>query len=391
MELAYLRPTRVEIDLDNLEYNFKKIRGMTNPRAKICAVLKGNAYGHGAVEVAKNLADYDISYLAVAFLDEALELRENGITKPILVLGYTPEEQFGKAVKHDITQTIFNVQSACILAREAQAQRKNTKIHIKLDTGMNRLGFLTDNTSLKEIKKLFALKWLTVEGIFTHFSKADEDDVAFTQEQFSRFNAAVSELEKGGCCLPVRHAANSAAILQFPFTHLDMVRAGIILYGLHPNCSSEGITELRPVMSLKTRVAHTKIIPEGSCISYGGRYVTRSESVIATLPIGYADGYPRNLSSRGYALVKGKRAPIAGTICMDQCMIDVTGIEGVKPGDEVVLFGRMGNEEITAKEIADLAGTVCDEIVTMITRRVPRVYLKSGRIACMRNFLLSGI
>ncbi|MGI6486685.1 MAG: alanine racemase [Tepidanaerobacteraceae bacterium] len=380
MHFGTVRPTREEINLDYLEHNFKEIRRITDKNATICAVLKSDGYGMGAYEAAKVLLSCGASYLAVAFLDEALALRNRGIDAPILILGYTPEEQFDKVIGNDLTQTVYCLKLAEKLSNVAQRMSKKAKIHIKIDSGMGRLGFQAQPLNIAEIKKLFNYKGLEIEGIYTHFAKADENDIQFTYEQFTNFLKVVNILDEEGFRIPIKHAANSAAIIQFPDTHLDMVRAGIILFGLYPDSVNRDKARLRPVMTFKTQVSCVKRLPKGRSISYGGIFITRHDSVVATLPVGYADGYSRRLSSRGNVIVKGKRAPIIGRICMDQCMIDVTHIEGVKIGDEVILIGSMGDETITVDDVANTIGTVRDEIVNGVSRRVPRVYKKNNKI-----------
>ena len=381
----HLRPTRLEIDLDKLKHNFREIRRVTNPHSKICTVLKADGYGMGAYHIAKELLPLGTSYFAVALLNEATDLRQRGIDSPILVLGYTPDEQFEKIVDNNITQTIYSVESAIKLANVARRKNKKAKIHIKLDTGMCRLGFQAKTSSITEIKSIFDLEGLEVEGMYTHFAKADENDVDFTYGQFNKYMIMVDRLEKADYRIPVKHVANSAAIIQYPDTHLDMVRAGISIYGLYPDGVDKTKVNLKPIMCLKTRVSHVKKVEKGIPISYGGTYVTERESVIATLPIGYADGFPKSLSSKGNVLLNGKRAPIVGNICLDQCMIDVTGIENVKTGDEVILIGSSGNKEITVDEIANQAYTIRDEIIANISKRVPRVYLRNNSIVKVIN------
>lgn len=388
-DIQYIRPTWAEINLDYLRYNLLEIQRITSSTSRLCAIVKADGYGHGAVEVARTALSCGASYLGVAFLDEALELRGKGIADPILILGFTPENQFDTIIEHDITQTVYNLKSAVILSEKAVKRNKKAKIHIKIDTGMSRIGFCPDASSISDIRKLFSLKGLEVEGVFTHFARADETDKSSTQEQFRVFIDTVNALEEGGYKIPIKHAANSAGILEYPHTHLDMVRPGIILYGMYP---SDEVTRnrisLKPLMSLKTRVSHVKILPKGRAISYGGSYITRRQSIIATLPVGYADGYSRLLSSQAEVLIKGQRAPILGRICMDQCMVDVTDIQGhVNPGEEVVLIGSDGGERISAEEIAGFIGTINYEITCGISKRVPRVYIEDGKIRKVKNLL----
>ncbi|ADL08644.1 alanine racemase [Thermosediminibacter oceani] len=387
-----VRPTRVEINLDNLEHNLKEIRRITSPNAGICAVVKADAYGHGAVEVAMTALSFGAKYLAVAFLDEAVVLREAGIRAPILILGFTPEDQFDKILEYGITQTVYNVRSAEVLSREAQKRGMKAKVHIKLDTGMSRIGFPAEPSSLSDIEKVFLLPGIEVEGIFTHFARADEEDKSFTEEQYKKYRETVGVLESRGLRVPIKHVANSAAIIDMPGMHLDMVRPGIILYGIYPSeeVQRSRIT-LKPVMTFKTRVSHVKTVPAGTPISYGGTFVTKKTSVIATLPVGYADGYPRLLSSRAEVVIKGRRAPLVGRVCMDQCMVDVTDIPGVQPGDEVELFGTGENGGVTADEIAKIVGTIPYEIVCGISKRVPRIYIKDGKIIKIKNHLAAKV
>jgi alanine racemase len=379
MDVEHLRPTRAEIDLGNLEHNFKQIRRIISPKAKICAVVKAEAYGHGAFEVAQSLISCGVFCLSVAVIDEAIELRQNGIKAPILILGFTPEDQFDKIIEHDIIQTVYSTKSARILSEAAANKGKKVKVHIKLDTGFNRIGYQLDDSSLNEIKKLFELKNLQIEGIYTHFARADEADNVFTMEQFRKFMTIVDILEGDGFDIPIRHTANSAAIIEFPYTHLDMVRPGIILYGLYP---SEKINtsriNLKPVMSVKTKVSNIKTLPKGKSIN---SFITNRQSIIATLPVGYADGYSRRLSNKAEVLINGQRVPVVGRICIDECMVDVTDItSGVQVGDDAVLFGSMGNQVISVEELAMKMGTINYEVICAISMRVPRIYIKDGKI-----------
>ncbi len=389
MVLNHIRPTRAEINLDNLKHNLKEIRRITSPDACICAVVKANGYGHGAIEIADTAISFGASYLAVAVIDEAVELRQKGIQAPILVLGYTPEKQFDKVIEYNITQTVYSLESAQLLAEQAKKNGKKAVVHIKLDTGMSRLGFRAEVASIPLIEKLFLIDGLCVEGIFSHFAKADEKDKEFTEQQFKNFINVVSILEKDGYKIPIKHTANSAAIIDLPYTHLDMVRPGIILYGLYPSKEVDKTKiQLKPVMSLKTRISHVKILGPGMAISYGGKFITQRKSIIATLPVGYADGYSRSLSSRAQVLVNGYRAPLVGNICMDQCMVDVTDVPGnVEVGDDVVLFGEMGNQTITVDEIADKIGTINYEVVCGVSKRVPRVYINDGKVVDIKTYL----
>ncbi len=389
-ELLNIRPTWAEINLDDLRHNLLEIRRITFANAKLCAIVKADGYGHGAVEVAQTALSCGAHYLGVAFLDEAVELREKGIKAPILILGFTPENQFDTIIEQDITQTVYSLKSAILLSEKALKRKKKAKVHIKLDTGMSRIGFQTDSSSISDVRKLFQLEGLKVEGIFTHFARADEKDRTVTEEQFRIFTEAVNSIESKDYKIPIKHIANSAGIIEYPKTHLDMVRPGIILYGMYP---SDEITRskihLKPILSLKTRVAHVKSLPKGKAISYGGTYITERHTIIATLPVGYADGYSRMLSSRAQVLINGQKAPVVGRICMDQCMVDVTDIKGdVKPKDEVTLIGADGSEKIKAEDIAKIIGTINYEITCSISKRVPRVYISNGKIQNIKNFLV---
>lgn len=389
MDLTQVRPTRAIIDLDNLDHNFMQIKKCVGTHTKICAVVKANAYGHGAVEVAKTLISCGADYLAVAILDEAIELRNNGIDAPVLILGFTPCEQFDKIVSYEITQTVYDADAASALSQVALSQGKRAKVHIKIDTGMSRLGFPGQISSIPEIKKVFSFKGIQVEGIFTHFAKA-ESDQAFTGGQFDSFEEVVGSLEDRGFRIPLRHVSNSAATLDGGGKmHMDMVRAGLILYGLLPTSDEKWEAfDLKPVMSVKTAVSCVKPLEKGRAVSYGGEFVTERPSIIATLPVGYADGWRRRMSPGGEALILGRRVPIIGRVCMDQLMADVTDLGGpVRVGDEAVLMGKMGDEEISAEDIAGLIGTINYEVVCSVSGRVPRVYMRHGNIVKIHNML----
>lgn len=389
MSIQCINPTRAEINLDNLKHNLAMVRKIISPKTKICAVLKADGYGHGAFEVAQIAENAKISYLAVATLDEALYLRQKGIKIPILILGFTPVYQFDKIIEQNITQTVFDFESAKDLSFLAKKQGKKAKVHIKLDTGMGRLGFPVEPSTISEIIKILKLEGLEVEGLFTHFARADEKDKNYTKKQFNDFLLVANRLKKLGFSIPIKHVANSAAIIDCPETNLDMVRPGIMLYGLYPSDKvNKDKVKLKPVMTLKTKIAYVKSLSKGKSVSYGGTFVTKRQSLIATLPIGYADGYFRALSSKASVLVNGQRAPVIGRICMDQCMVDVTDIKGsVKKGDDVVILGAMEQEKILAEQLAHLAGTINYEVICSIGKRVPRVYIENGKIAKIKDFL----
>ena len=366
--------TWTEIDLSNLEHNYRALRAMLPQGCRFLGVVKADAYGHGAVQVARRLETLGAEYLAVACLDEALELRQAGITTPILILGYTPTERAEALLDNGITQTVYDVEMARALSDAAAAAGKTLKIHVKADTGMSRLGWLCggedQSAAVEAIAQVCALPGLEAEGIYTHFANADGDE-DYTMLQFTRFLDLLEALKERGITFAIRHRAASAAALKFPCTHLDMVRPGIALYGHYPDPSCEGLDGpgLRPVMTLKTRVASVKAVPAGTPVSYGCTHVLDRETKLAALTIGYADGLPRLCSDRWQVELGGRRAPILGRVCMDMCMADVTGLE-VAPGDEAEVFG----ERLPVEELAALAGTIQYELLCAVSPRVWREY-----------------
>ena len=383
------RPVWAEINLDNLAHNMREVRRITKKGTLVTAVVKANAYGHGSIEASKIFLENGADRLAVATLSEGVELRRAGIKAPILILGFIPESQNHIAIENDIIETIFNYESAEAISDTAKKMNKVAKIHIKIDSGMGRIGFRPENKSIEEIVKISKLPNIMIEGMFTHFAKADETDKSFTRKQFERYKWVVEELKKRGITIPVKHISNSAAIIDMPEYNLDMVRGGIIIYGLYPSDEvDKKKISLKPAMTLKAKISNLKIVPKETGISYGQIFVTDKESKIATIPIGYADGFTRMLTSKAEVLVGGKRAPIVGKICMDQCMVDVTDVEDVKIGDEVILFGDGSNGCPHIDEIAEKLGTINYEIVCMVGRRVPRVYVKEGKIVKIVDYLL---
>ena len=367
--------TWTEIDLSNLEHNYRALRAMLPQGCRFLGVVKADAYGHGAVQVARRLETLGAEYLAVACLDEALELRQAGITTPILILGYTPTERAEALLDNGITQTVYDVEMARALSNAAAAAGKTLKIHVKADTGMSRLGWLCggedQSAAVEAIAQVCALPGLEAEGIYTHFANADGDE-DYTMLQFTRFLDLLEALKERGITFAIRHCAASAAALKFPCTHLDMVRPGIALYGHYPDPSCEGLDGpgLRPVMTLKTRVASVKTVPAGTPVSYGCTHVLDRETKLAALTIGYADGLPRLCSDKLEVLIGGQRAPVVGRICMDMCMADVTGLD-VAPGDEVEVFG----EHLPIEDVAALAGSIQYELLCAVSPRVHRAYL----------------
>ncbi len=385
--------TWAEINLDNIQHNFSEISRFLEAhhlrKVKVMAVVKANAYGHGAIAVARALQDSGANYLAVATLDEALELRSSDITLPILILNHIDQDQLDDVIRHDLTCTLYSEKMALAMSDAANKKTSRIKVHIKIDTGMNRVGLRRD-TALAEIMRYRNLPGLEMEGIYTHFAVADEADPAYTDFQFQAFSALLEDLQKNGVNIPIRHACNSAAIFKYPQMHLDMVRPGISLYGYFPSEVSRtaGLC-LKPAMTLKTKVLRISQVDPGTSVSYGRRFIAAKQTCLATLPIGYADGYSRMLSCQGNVLIKGEIAPIVGTICMDQTVVDISRICGpVSVGTEVVVMGQQDGNEIQADTIGDLIGTISYEVVCSVARRVPRYYFKQGELICSENYLV---
>lgn len=366
-----------EINLDNLAHNVRNIKKKAGA-SRLMAVVKADAYGHGAYETAVCCLENGADCLAVANIDEALGLRHMGIKAPILILGDTLPERFRDVAENDITQTIYSRERAEALSEESLRLGRISRVHIKTDTGMGRIGFFADETSVDEITGISRLKGISLEGIFTHFATADAADKNYTLLQAERFEYMCGALEKRGLKL-MRHCSNSAAILDMlPRLGFDMVRAGIILYGCYPSDEVSRSIDIRPVMSVKSYISHIKTVLPGDSISYGRTFVAKSPMTIATIPVGYADGYMRSLSNKGRIIVNGSYAPIVGRICMDQFMADLSHIPDAKVGDEAVLMGEQGYLSVDADEIASLAGTISYEILCAVSKRVPRVYIKNN-------------
>lgn len=376
--------TYVQIDLDAVAANFDAI--CRKAGTAVMAVVKANAYGHGAVPIARLLQDR-CAFFGVSSASESLELRRAGIKTPILILGHTPAAVFPAIVKEGIRPAIFNYEDAQALSEQAQRQGVTASFHFAVDTGMSRIGFQADEASADVCARIAALPGLNPEGLFSHFATADCQDLTRSMEQAERFEKFDRMLRDRGVAVRLRHLDNSAGLMNFS-RHYDMVRAGIVLYGLYP--SDEVPPErlpLLPAMSWYSRVTHVKLLESGREISYGGTYVTDRPTLTATVSVGYADGYRRSLSSRFYVLIRGKRAPILGRVCMDQIIVDVTDIADVRPGDPVVLMGRSGEERISAEEIAEQAGSFNYEFICGVGHRVPRVYLQNGRIVERIDYL----
>lgn len=370
------RDTWTEISLDAIETNVQSFRRHIGT-SKFMAVVKADGYGHGAVQVATAATDAGADYLGVALLDEALHLREAGIDVPILVLGYTAPHAVEEAVKHDITLTVFSDESIKEMERAANVWNKQAKVHLKIDSGMNRIGVRDQNEAL-QICKSFNDSKVILEGIFTHFADADNPDSAYTYQQYKNFTSLVDYLNQHQIEIPLKHCCNSAATIAYPEMHLDMVRVGISLYGLYPSGHLRATIHLNQAMSLKTKPAMIKEVQSGHSISYGCTYTPDATSVIATLPIGYADGLSRQLSNKGEMMVIGLRVPIVGRICMDQTMIDVTAVEQISKADTVTIFGDPEDGYISLDEVAEHMQTIHYETVCLIGKRVPRVYVKGA-------------
>ena len=382
-----IRPVWAEVNLDNIINNIKEIKKNINGE-EIIAVVKANAYGHGAVDVAPVLIENGADRLAVAMLSEALELREAGIKVPILILGYTDVAFSEMLINNDIEQTVYSLDYAKELSKKAEALGKVAKIHIAVDTGMGRIGFLPNEKSVEEVVEISKLSNLRITGIFTHFSNADEQDKSYAHNQIEKFNFFINEIEKREVNLGLKHISNSASIIDIEDAHYNAIRPGIILYGYYPSdYINKDKLKLMPALSLKCQVIHVKELPKGEYIGYGRKFRTERDSVIATLPIGYADGYIRGLYEKAHVIINGKLAPVVGKICMDQCMIDVTDVGPVKVGDEVVLLGEDNGVKNNADDMAKMLDTINYEILCMIGRRVPRIYIKDGKMVNVRNYL----
>lgn len=396
MQFHFLKRTWAEIDLDALSYNYRYIRSITAPTAKMMGVVKADAYGHGVKAVASVLSKEGCDWFAVSNLEEAIQLREFGFSTPILILGFTPAEEAGQLAARHISQTVYSDEYARALSREAEKAGVTVNIHIKVDTGMSRIGYFyqsseEDAASVEEAASSCQLPGLHPEGIFTHFAVADsgEDGEAFTQRQFDLFMEMIDLLEKRGVHFELRHCCNSAGILTHPEMHLDMVRPGIILYGHAPSDWMEGQYPLKPVMSLRSVISQVKTVPSGTTVSYGRIYMADHPVRVATVPIGYADGYPRPISGRSKALVHGKEVPSIGRVCMDQMMLDVSDVPEAKEGDLVTLFGQDGDAFLPMEQISTLADTISYETACLIGRRVPRVYLKDGEPVDVFNAMIA--
>lgn len=370
------------IDLDAIAYNMEQMHRNIDAKTKMIGVVKTDGYGHGAIPVARMLEAYEYVWgFATATLDEAVLLRKNGIRKPILVLGGIFPDQFEEMLKHEIRMTVYQEEQMQELSDLAVQLDRQAYFHVKLETGMSRLGFAPTDESVEAIKRIIALPHMEAEGIFTHFAKADEADKTYTKQQLAIFHKMTSKLKESGVTFDYEHCSNSAGIIDVREANCDLVRAGIAIYGLYPSQEvSKKAVELKPALSLISHVEYVKTISAGTSVSYGGTFVAEKEMKIATIPVGYGDGYPRSLSNKAHVLIHGKRAPIIGRVCMDQFMVDVTGIDEVKFGDQAVLIGRDGEETITVDQLSELADRFNYEFICDLGKRIPRVYYRDGKI-----------
>ena len=369
------------VSLDAIAHNFAEMKKNIAKGTKIVAVIKADGYGHGAEAIARLIEDYDYIWgFAVATPEEALQLRTFGVKKPILILGIVFEEYFTQMIAKEIRLTVCTYEMAQKLSEEAQRQGRDVHIHIGLDTGMSRIGFADRQESVEEIKKISQLPNLKIEGMFTHFARADETDRSPAIDQLNRYLNFAKLLEDAGIQIPMKHCSNSAGIIRVPEANLNAVRAGITIYGIYPSNEVErDIVKLIPAMELKSHISYIKTVEPGAAFSYGGTFTAKKEMKVATIPVGYADSYPRSLSNKGWVLIHGKKAPILGRVCMDQFMVDITKIPDAKAGDEVTLIGKDGKEFISIEKFGDLSGRFSYEFACDISKRVPRVYIKDGK------------
>jgi alanine racemase len=390
----FVKRTWAEIDLDCVEYNYHQIRAQLKPGCRMMCVVKADAYGHGAQRLACEYERLGAEWFAVSNIEEAVQLRDAGVRRPILILGYTPPQLANELCDYRISQAVLSSEYAVQLSQYAAPLERQVPVHIKVDTGMSRIGLMCRTMDqaagvAQQVARIAALPGLKLEGLFTHFAKADEAESGqtATAEQFDCFQAVDKALTLMGVPVPLRHCGNSGAVLDYPQTHLDMVRPGIILYGLAPSDAMMGRLPLKPVMQLKSIVSLVKTVEAGTAVSYGGTFVAKRETRIATVPIGYADGYPRGLSGRAEMLVCGKRAPVIGRVCMDQLMLDVTEIPQACEGEAVTVFGSDQGETLSVDEVAHLNGTINYEMVCLVGKRVPRIYLRRGEVVGELNYI----
>jgi alanine racemase len=382
---------QANINLDAIYNNIKRTREIIQPKTQIMAIIKADGYGHGAIPITKVL-DPIIDAYGVALVEEGVELRRAGVKKPILVIGYTPEPLYPLLVKYDLEATVFGLNMAEKLSNEAVKKKKTVRIHLKIDTGMSRIGFKVEDQSIQDIKKISVLDRIEIIGCFTHFARADETDKTFAYSQIDIYKDFVGKLEAVGVTIPIKHVSNSAAIIDLPEANLDMVRSGISTYGLYPsNQVDKSRLLLEPAMEIKACISYIKEVESGIGISYGSVFVTQRHTKVATIPVGYGDGYPRALSSKGRVLIHGKSAPILGRICMDQFMVDITDIDNIQEGDQVTLIGRDGDQFISVEEVSEIAQSINYEFVCDVGKRIPRVfYYKGEKIGTLDYYSCTG-
>lgn len=382
-----LRPAWAEIDLDAIAYNTRNIKKLIGDKDLI-AVVKANCYGHGVIDIIPTLLENGVSRFAVAMISEALEIRDNKITAPVMILGFTPLYLGEELINNNIEQTVYDLDYAKELSKIALTLNKKAKIHIAIDTGMGRIGFLPNEKSIDNITEICSLEGIEVIGIFTHFSTSDEKDKEYSHEQFTKMLSVMDTLKKRGIDIPLKHVANSGAIIDLPDTYLDAVRAGIILYGYYPSDEiDKNNLALKPALTLKATITNVKTLEKDMYVSYGRTFKTSNETIVATIPVGYADGYLRKLAENGKVIIKGEFAPIIGRICMDQFMIDVTNIPDVKIGDEVILLGEKNGLKYNADDMAKKLDTINYEVTCMFKSRLPRVYIKDTHIINVKNHI----
>ena len=384
MESPYRR-IYAEIHLDRMIENMEAMAVTLPEGTRMIGVVKADGYGHGSVPAAKVIDPYVWAY-AVAAIEEGIILRKHGIEKPVLILGSTHRSHFKELLEYNIRPAIFEYEKARELSDLAVSMGKRACVHLTLDTGMSRIGFFADAEGVKLAERIAALPGIEVEGLFTHFARADEGDPAYTKLQYERYQWFIEELKKKGIQIPVCHCANSAAIMELPEMGPDAVRAGISMYGIYPSDEVDHTMKLSPAMEIRSYITYVKEIPAGTSVSYGGTFVSEKPMRIATIAAGYGDGYPRSLSGQGYVLVAGKRAPILGRVCMDQFMVDVTEIPEAEADMRVTLVGKDGGEELTMEQLADLCGGFRYEIPCVLGKRVPRVYLRGGEIVGTKDY-----
>ncbi|RUA06154.1 MAG: alanine racemase [Fusobacteria bacterium] len=392
MELNVKRPVWVEINLNNLKNNVREIKKHIKPKTEIMAVVKADAYGHGAIGIIKTLKEEGIKRFAVAVLSEAIEIRNVDKEVQIMLLGYTPDANLEELISWGITPTIYSLRQAKVLDQLAKEKNKKVAIHINLDTGMHRVGLPIKYRTVEVIKEISEMENIYLEGVYTHFAVADEADKWYTKKQVKDFEYIIDELEKLGVEIPIKHVSNSAAILDLPEFNYDMVRAGLLMYGHYPSEVQEKdrVIDLKQVMSLHSKIYHIRTLEKGESISYGLTYTVNRKSKTGLIPIGYADGYFRRLSNKARIIIKGKNAvaKVAGAVCMDKFVVDITGLEGVKGGDEVILFGEDEYHSVTPEELADILETINYEVLCAVSKRVPRVYKENNKIIWIRDEVL---